>query len=423
MATASVLAQIAGAAIVVAVLAEAGIALVAAWRRADLEVAARRLALKELENRVERALAKSQAEQRYSTSSWRGYRKFEVAERIVEAPDVVSLRLVAHDRRALAAFKPGQYLTFRLALPGRGRPIVRCYSLSAFAAEPLHYQITVKRIPAPADRPDLPAGAASGNIHDRLAKGDIIDIAAPTGNFVLDPDGEDPVVLLAGGIGITPIACMLGAIAESARPREVQVFYGVSDLQNAVFREQLRALVERHPQISLRLVCSQPSPHLVEGRDYNRRGHVTVELLKRELPSNNYQFFICGPSAMLSQMTRELAAWGVPEEHIHYEVFSSASVQRTARLAAAADSRPLPVVFERSGKTLTWTPTDGSLLDLALAHEIAIDYGCRAGNCGTCLTAIRDGEVSYLSRPGTKPEAGSCLPCIAIPKTTVTLSA
>ncbi|MDX1411714.1 MAG: 2Fe-2S iron-sulfur cluster-binding protein, partial [Nitrospirales bacterium] len=164
--------------------------------------------------------------------------------------------------------------------------------------------------------------------------------------------------------------------------------------------------------------------HDVPGKDYHHAGHITVELFKRVLPANNYEFYICGPPSMMESLTQGLMSWGVPAEKIFFEAFGPATVKRATSAPIPLDDGPgIDVTFAKSGKKCPWNPKAGSLLDFAESNGIAIDFGCRAGNCGTCLTAIKEGEVTYLTDPGTMPEAGSCLTCISVPKGQVTLDA
>ncbi len=158
------------------------------------------------------------------------------------------------------------------------------------------------------------------------------------------------------------------------------------------------------------------------GVDYHHEERVTVDLFKRLLPASNYEFYTCGPPPMMDQITRELAEWGVPRSHIHYEAFGAATVRQVHRPVGGGEER-VEVQFARSGKSLVWNGQTGSLLELAESAGIAIDSGCRAGNCGSCLTAIRSGSVEYLNEPGAPVEEGSCLPCIAIPRSGLVLDA
>ena len=126
---------------------------------------------------------------------------------------------------------------------------------------------------------------------------------------------------------------------------------------------------------------------------------------------------------MMQALVEGLHAWGVPHDRVHHEAFGPASVKSAgAHPAADAASRRIEVAFARSGKTGVW---DGrsSLLETADALGVKIDFGCRAGNCGTCLTAIKSGEVEYLNPPGAAVEAGSCLACVAVPKTDIRIDA
>ena len=129
---------------------------------------------------------------------------------------------------------------------------------------------------------------------------------------------------------------------------------------------------------------------------------------------------------MMDSIVPALEAWGVPKQNIHFEAFGPATVKKaaSARPAEAAPSdEPIDVTFAKSGKTCAWDDTADSLLDFAENNGVGIDSGCRAGNCGTCITAVKEGELIYLSEPGSPPEEGSCLTCISVPKTNMVLDA
>jgi ferredoxin len=144
-----------------------------------------------------------------------------------------------------------------------------------------------------------------------------------------------------------------------------------------------------------------------------------------QLPLKPYQFYICGPNPMMESLVPALEDWGVPDARIHFEAFGPASVKRRSAVAAplAGESSGLTVSFARTGKTLNWQPSAGSLLEFAEANGVAVDSGCRAGGCGSCQTTIRSGEVAYSQAPDFDPEPGSCLLCVCTPKSNVTLEA
>lgn len=416
----TLVAQIFGGILVALVLARAGLSLAAAVRRFAFDQDRRRLSIELLRQRVDIAMAQKAAAHKMADLSWSGYRKFEVARKETEADDVASFYLLPHNRMPLPPYRPGQYLTFRFHIPGRAKPLIRCYSLSD-APDGDQYRITVKRLSAPPDRSDLPAGMSSSFLHEAVSEGSLLDVMAPTGHFHLDETTERPVVLIGGGIGLTPVISMLNAIARAGRTRETWFFYAVNNARQEVMGEHLREVARGNPNIHVRIAHSRPGEGEQQGLDYDYDGHVTAELLKRELPSSNYDFYICGPPPMMSAMIAGLREWEVPEERIHFEAFGAATIQRVG--AGKDGAQSIKVTFERSGKTLTWHPEAGTLLDLAEKNGVAIDYGCRAGNCGTCVTAVRSGEITYLGEPGASAESGTCLTCISIPKSPLVLDA
>jgi len=128
---------------------------------------------------------------------------------------------------------------------------------------------------------------------------------------------------------------------------------------------------------------------------------------------------------MMNSLVPELQKWGVPDSKVFFEAFGPASVKKapSSPIAQPSSTPAFEVVFAKSSKTFQWDEKVGSLLEFAEREGIAIDSGCRSGSCGTCLTAIKSGEVSYHTEPGEQPEVGSCLPCISIPKGNIILDA
>jgi hypothetical protein len=411
-----------GGFLVVLVTARAVILLIGSMRRMTFEQERRRLAVDLLREKVSTAVAEKIAANETVSLTWPGYRKFEVVKKEDEAESVASFYLVPHNRRALPPFKPGQYLTFRFEMPGRSKPLIRCYSLSD-APDPETYRITVKRIPAPRDEPNLPAGVGSSYLHDSVATGHLLDVMAPTGHFFIDESTDRPAVLVAGGIGLTPLLSMLNSVIKAGRRREIWLFYGVRDRDEEVMADHLRALDRDHQNINVRISHSAPQDDEVKGEDFDYGDRLSVDLIRETLPSSNYDFFVCGPSAMMSSVISDLRNWDVPEERIHFEAFGAASVQQVVGADGQEAAKEVSIEFERSGKRFTWKPSEGTILDLADRNGVAIDYGCRAGNCGTCVTAVRSGDVTYVSEPGADVESGTCLTCISVPKSPLVLDA
>lgn len=359
--------------------------------------------------------------------SWNGHRKFEVASKVMEAEDVYSFYLKPHDNKALPGYYPGQYLTFRLPLPGSKSPTVRCYSLSDGPREDC-YRITVKRQPPPRDPAKANKDKSSSNwLHDVVKEGDILDVKAPAGHFYLDTAIARPVVLIGGGIGLTPTLSMLSTLVDRNDNREIWYVYGGRNSKDHAFKTFMEDIARDYPNVNYVCCYSEPQPDDREGRDYTHEGWVSVDLLKSLLPSNNYDFFFCGPPPMMTSLFEGLTQWGVPESRIHYEAFGPASVKPKGQAAEAekkaAEGQEITVTFARSGKTVTWSPDTHALLDFAEELGIAIESGCRAGNCGSCEVAIKEGEVIYHHEPGYGVGAGSCLTCCSVPKNNLVLEA
>jgi len=367
-----------------------------------------------------------------SDAAWAGWREFRVAQRSFEdaAQSQCSFCLRPVDGQPLPAFKPGQFLTFSLDVAnssaGNGAAtvaITRCYSLSD-RPDPAHYRVTIKRVPAPTDHPEWVPGLSSNHFHDHVQQGDVLRVKAPSGHFFIDPDTAVPVVLVGGGIGITPMMSMLRWCVAEQPQRTLHLYYGLRNSGEHAFKQVIEEIAASHPSLRLNIVYSRPAATDVLGRDYQHEGHVDVELLRRTLPHGRHRFYVCGPPAMMQTLVPALAEWGVPVADIHYEAFGPASV----RLPGAPEVSPpaadaFEVKFHRSGRTLSWDGRDASLLDLAERHGIEVASGCRSGGCGSCETRLVEGSVQYEHAPDHDVAPGHCLLCVGRPSSNLVLEA
>jgi len=384
-----------------------------------------RLALEKLRVQIKETTLRCQ-EVEQNKLLWNGHRKFTVAKKSRECQDVCAFYLKPHDGKSLPAFKPGQYLTFQLDIPGRDKPLVRCYSISDGPHRNDYYRVTIKKEKPPADRPELPPGVASSYFCDTVKEGDILNVKAPAGHFFLDLARTNPIVLIAGGVGVTPLLCMAHAIAASGSRRETWFFFGVRNTEECIHQAELLKLASDHNNIHVHICASRPNPDEVKGRDYQHEGRVSIELLKELLPSNNFEYYLCGNGAFMKSITDGLASWGVPEKDVYFEAFGPATVKKKTAASTPAETAflsKLEVTFSRSGKTVRWEPSAGNLLDFAREQNVRIDSGCCAGSCRSCLVAIKSGSVDYLKPPDAEPEAGACLACICRPKGNLVLDA
>lgn len=354
-----------------------------------------------------------------SNAAWTSARAFRVRSRENEdrAGSLTSFYLEPVDGAPLAPYRAGQFLTFQLDIPdgsGAVSSVTRCYSLSD-RHDPSAYRITVKRSLAPADRPELPPGLVSSYLHDFVTPGTVLQVRAPAGVFVLDEDILAPVVLIAGGIGITPLFAMARAALAERPDREIHLFYGVRDHHEQVFGTDLKRMEAQHPSFYLTIVQSDPLPGDGGGESTGPTGFIDVNLLRAVLPAANGHFYVCGPPAMMASLVPALREWGVAEDALHYEAFGPASIRAAETLVPQLLQTPLVVRFVRSGRTIDWTGEDTNLLDFAERHGIDIPSGCRSGSCGTCETIVESGEVRYALPPAFDITDGRCLPCIGAP--------
>lgn len=357
--------------------------------------------------------------------SWSGNRKFEVVRKEAECIDesICSFYLKPHDGKQIPNFEPGQYLTFELKVPNETANVTRCYSLSDAFNEDL-YRVSIKKVPAPPDQPEVPAGVASHHFHQQINVGDILDVRAPSGKFYLDMSSDRPIVLIGGGVGITPVLSMLNSIRVAGGDREVWFFLGTVDGDSHPMRAELMAAREELSNLNLVVCYSRPKENDEIGIDYDQEARVSVDLFKRLLPSNNYQFLMCGPPRMMEDLIADLKAWGVPNEDILRESFGPASGRKSQVIELNADASGPLVTFKKSGKTANWDPQFDNLVKFAEANGCDIPYACLAGNCGTCVTTLIEGEVSYSDgETDFEAESGTFLACSCVPNGEVVIDA
>lgn len=369
-------------------------------------------------NQLQAALHYARASQP-TLKAWTGTRPFRVSAVVDESADCRSFYLMPEDGRPLPRFEPGQYLTFHLPSADPARPIVRCYSLSERPREDF-YRVTIKRAPAPADQVDAPAGRGSSYFHREVHPGSRLEVEAPQGEFFLDPTDMLPVVLVAGGIGVTPMMSMASYLVHRRDPRTVYFFAGFRNSREQPFRARLTEYRAETPNFRVDVSYSRPLTSDLAGLDFDHRGYVSVARMRRVLPASNFRFYVCGPPGMMKSVVPELLEWGVPIDHLRYEAFGPATVRG---LSSSSTTVACDVQFARSGRVTRWTDKETSLLELAERNGIPLDSGCRAGNCGQCRLMIAAGRVTHSKPPGVALVDGECLACIARPQGDVVVEA
>ncbi|WP_354678539.1 molybdopterin-dependent oxidoreductase [Cupriavidus plantarum] len=349
--------------------------------------------------------------------AWEGFRPFRVAALAKEASDVTTVRMEALDGGLLHDFSPGQNITIRLRTRA-GTDVIRSYSLTGPAAvgNRRHYSISVRRasgVTADGTRVD---GIASTHINGTLAIGDVVDLRAPSGTFVMPRQTGRPLILVAGGIGITPFMNLLESlVGEAASPRIV-LLYANRHRATHAFRERLQNLRVALPSLSVIDYYEQPGADDIPGKDYDVHGRISPAHIDDALLALRPLIYMCGPPAMMDAFAQGMIARGVPRFDILREVFRSPV---TVQLSAGQQYR---VQFARADRALEWKSEDGSLLAFSERHGVHLPSGCRVGQCESCAVKILHGSVRHLH--GQEPDdADTCLACQAIPTSDVVLDA
>jgi ferredoxin-NADP reductase/MOSC domain-containing protein YiiM/ferredoxin len=354
-----------------------------------------------------------------SSPAWNGFRWLRVVEVRRETREVASIVFADMEGSPLPPALPGQYLALR-CLPGKNSPpVVRNYSISGASDSGL-YRISVKRGTGPGSR----------YLVDATQAGDKMEISAPRGEFILRANGR-PVVLLSAGIGITPVLSMLHAIASASAqsPREVWWIHAARNAKEHVFAQEARQLLAAIPGSHSAIAYSDPDPADRQGDDFDLRGRWDLASLQKLAIPAEADVYLCGPSAFLSDMNRDLTSLGVPQDAIHQEVFGSVeSIQPGVTNAEGKPPHPPsplgsgPVVsFTRSGLAVPWDARFKSILELAEACDVPVRWACRTGVCHTCETGILDGQVRYAPEPLDPPAMGKALICCSTPESPIDL--
>ena len=249
---------------------------------------------------------------------WTGWRDFTVAETRPESEIIRSFILVPADGGPVLRHRPGQYLTFALDVPGAGL-LKRNYSISS-GPNGRSYRISVKR----EARPGTPPGLASNWLHDQAGPGTRLRVAPPAGDFFLDETGEGPVVLLSGGVGLTPMMSMLESIVQSGGGRPVWYVHGARDKRVHAMGDHARELAAQGRNVTVRTYYEAPEAGDVAGRDYDEAGFISVDWLADHTPVGEATCYVCGPRPFLRAYVSGLARTGVPLQRIRYEFFGPA---------------------------------------------------------------------------------------------------
>jgi 2Fe-2S type ferredoxin len=316
-----------------------------------------------------------------------------------ETDEIRTFRL---ERPAGFDFLPGQYLT--VVVPVEGKLVSRCYSICSAPDERRHLEISVRR-----------QGLVSAALHESVRSGGAIAARKPAGKFVYPRDTRRPIVLLGGGVGITPLLAMLRHAAASDPGREVTLLLSVRSGSHIPFRAELEELGRRP---GLRVVVTATRGGAVPPV---RSGRLDLDFVKREISDPaSCVFCMCGPGEMIEGFKTGLPGLGVPHDQVRAEAFEAAKHGPGAHAAAG----PFTLELTVSGKSVT-VPAGATLLDAAESAGVDIPFSCRSGVCQTCRTKVVSGEVDCPADclDDADRREGWVYPCVAWPRSNCALEA
>lgn len=225
---------------------------------------------------------------------WTGWRLFVVREKRPESSVITSFILEPADGGVVENFEPGQYISLAIDVPALGLQQIRQYSLSDMP-NGHSYRISVKREDGGGVNPP---GFVSCLLHEHVNVGDEVRLAAPYGTFHIDVNARTPIVLISGGVGLTPMISMLKRAIQDPQ-RQVVFVHGARNSKVQAMRERLREIAKSHANFRLTVYYSEPLPEDVPGKDYDYAGHVDVKAIKNEILLPDADYYICGPVAFM----------------------------------------------------------------------------------------------------------------------------
>lgn len=328
---------------------------------------------------------------------WKG--TLRVARIFEETSNVKTFRLTNPEGGPLPfTYRPGQFLTLT-ATPGE-KQVKRSYTIASSPTQRDYVELTVKR---------EEKGLVSRYLHDQVSEGDSIEIAAPSGKFTFTGEEGSSIVLIAGGVGVTPMMSVLRYLTDRGWPGEIHLVYSCRSSKDLIFREEIEYRRKRYPNLHVTLALSReenPEGSAIKGR-------ITGELLTQQVPDlKSRRVHICGPQVMMDAVKETLVGLGLSKDQVKTEAFGPA--KGTGKPEGIADKgkdaavgRPAKsiaaVSFVRSGKSAP-LPPDKSVLDVADETGVEIDNSCREGTCGTCTVKLLSGEVTMEVEDGLDSE-------------------
>ena len=348
------------------------------------------------------------------TANWRG--QLRVGNIVTETPGVKTFRLLPSSSESLIPFTfvPGQFLNVAFGIGGAR--MNRSYSISSSPTQRDHVDLTVRR---------EPRGAVSRHINDLLKVGDQIEAGGPVGRFTFAGTEADSIVLIAGGVGITPMMSITRFLTERSWAGDIFFIYTCRAPADFIFADEVAALQHRNPHLHVAVTISK-----AEGIDWTGpRGRITKELLMQTVPNlASRRIHLCGPPTMMDSIRALLTELGVAAEQVKTEAFGATKPAPAAAGTTAKPTVPATgplVTFSKNHKSAK-IHVEQTVLELSEELAIGIEFSCRVGTCGICKVKMTSGEVEMTVEDALDADDktnGIILSCQAKPKNDIAVEA
>ena len=320
-------------------------------------------------------------------TKWSG--KLRVCRIFDETPGVKTFRLAAENDLALPfTYYPGQFATVAFQIDGKQAQ--RSYTIASSPTQSHYCALTIKR---------EEQGLVSRHMHDQIKEGDLVDVSAPLGKFTFTGEEAESIVLIAGGVGITPMMSVIRYLTDIGWKKEIFFLYCCRTTHDFIFREELEQLQERHGNLNVIATMTRSSGTVWMGL----KGRFSAELLDHLVPEiATRRIHVCGPAPMMDAVVGMLKELKVPDELVKTEAFgparkpskkvAPADAQAPASADDSAKEEQPTVSFTKSGKTAPLAPED-TVLEAAESVGVEIDSSCLSGQCGLCKVKMLSGKV------------------------------
>ncbi len=347
-------------------------------------------------------------------ANWRG--QLRVASIVTETPGVKTFRLVPSSgaRFLPFTFVPGQFINVAFWIGGAR--MNRSYSISSSPTQREYVDLTVRR---------EPRGAVSRHIVDLVKVGGQIEASGPIGRFTFTGTEADSIVLIAGGVGITPMMSIMRYLTERSWAGDIFLVFACRTPTDFIFANDVAALQRVNPKLRVAVTVSQP-----EGTDWKGpSGRITKELLTQTVPDlASRRIHLCGPPSMMDAIRTLITELGVPPDQLKTELFGATKPTPVAPGTTAKPSAPATgpmVTFSKNNRSAR-IQVDQTVLELSEALGIGIENSCRVGTCGVCKVKMTSGEVEMAVEDSLDPDDktnGIILACQAKPTSDIAVEA